>query len=331
MTKAPRAAPPAPVPAFTPVPRRFARHDGWTVARQRGFIAALASLGCVKRAAAAVSMSSEGAYALRIAPGATSFAAAWTAALDQGAERLVEIAMQRAVDGVPVPLMWQGSQVGEKRWYNDRLLMFLMKHHLPARYGPVVRPGRFPGTRGPADDEDQTTEVEEAGERIAQRIWRARANYLASIAHSPLHRAAWEILCGPTDWPREADPDADDPEREEWPAMRLPGHFIPALHGSELFPRQLGGPAELVPSEPRPFDPLPFDPQPSNSSHSGNGDGDENGDAPPLYFGDDDSDDPYLAQQGAALHQLAVTLHAEGWREDEDGNWHAPEADPEPE
>ena len=59
-----------PLPDFAPVPRKSARHDGWTPARQRAFIEALADTGSVSRAAGQVNMASEGAYALRRQPGA---------------------------------------------------------------------------------------------------------------------------------------------------------------------------------------------------------------------------------------------------------------------
>lgn len=126
--------------AFTPVPRRY-RHDGWTVERQRAFIAALADTGSVRAAASRINMSSEGAYNLRRQPGAESFAQAWADALDHGVQNLVDIALDRARDGVPVPVFWKGEQVGERRWYNDRLLMFLLKHHMPARYGGNIGAG----------------------------------------------------------------------------------------------------------------------------------------------------------------------------------------------
>ncbi|HEX6374640.1 MAG TPA: hypothetical protein VFZ91_02860 [Allosphingosinicella sp.] len=71
----PRAAA-TPIPAFAPVPVR-ARRDGWTAGRQRAFIAALARIGCVGRAAVEAGMSRESAYRLRRRKGATSFAAAW--------------------------------------------------------------------------------------------------------------------------------------------------------------------------------------------------------------------------------------------------------------
>ncbi|MDB5678439.1 hypothetical protein [Sphingomonas bacterium] len=133
-----------PIPDFTPVPRRY-RHDGWTAERQRAFIAALAETGSVTSAAARVNMAKEGAYQMRMQPAADSFRAAWAAALDHGVQSLSDIAIDRARDGVPVPIFHNGVQVGEKRWYNDRLLMFVLKHHMPHQYG-----GALPrGTRNP--------------------------------------------------------------------------------------------------------------------------------------------------------------------------------------
>jgi len=48
--------PPHTLPAFTPVPRKCPRHDGWTADRQARFIEALADLGSVRAAAHAVNM-----------------------------------------------------------------------------------------------------------------------------------------------------------------------------------------------------------------------------------------------------------------------------------
>jgi len=127
------------VPDFDPVPRRY-RYDGWTAERQRAFIAALAETGSVTHAARRINMASEGAYYLRRQPGAEGFRAAWSAALAHGVQRLTDIAIDRAIDGVPVPVFHKGEQVGERRWYNDKLLMFLLKHHLPALYGPPLPP-----------------------------------------------------------------------------------------------------------------------------------------------------------------------------------------------
>ena len=144
-----RSPPIESVPDFTPVPRKCDRHDGWTPERQRGFIAALAELGSVSGACRRVAMAVFGAYALRRAEGAESFRAAWKKALDMGVQRLADIAVERAIEGVPVPIMYHGEQVGERRHYNDRLLTFMLQHHQPQTYGaygslrPGIRSARF--------------------------------------------------------------------------------------------------------------------------------------------------------------------------------------------
>ena len=193
-----------PIPDFTPVPRRY-RHDGWTAERQRAFIAALAETGSVTHAAQRVNMAKEGAYQMRLKPGADSFRVAWATALDHGVQSLADIAIDRARDGVPVPIFHQGVQVGEKRWYNDRLLMFVLKHHMPSRYGSDL-PG---GTKHVATlqrewQAEQVVERHRRGKEATASIWRKidklRGFLLAAIVQDPAKRAAWELIVGPTDW-----------------------------------------------------------------------------------------------------------------------------------
>ena len=114
---------------FVPATRRSSRHDAWTPERQRSFIEALADTGNVRRAAAMVNMSPEGAYYLRRQPEAASFAAAWSAALDHGVQRMKDIAFERAVEGELVPILAGGKLIGYRRRYNDRLLMFCLRHY----------------------------------------------------------------------------------------------------------------------------------------------------------------------------------------------------------
>jgi hypothetical protein len=131
-------------PDFAPAPRGAARYDGWTPDRQRAFVKALAETGCVRRACAWVGMSSVGAYLLRKAPGAEDFARAWDEALALGIDQLADIAFERAVCGVPIPIFHKGEQVGEKRWYNDRLLMWVMRHADRARFDDSPQGNRVP-------------------------------------------------------------------------------------------------------------------------------------------------------------------------------------------
>lgn len=120
---------------FTPVPRERNRADGWTPDRQHAFLEALADCGCVSRAARMVGMAPEGVYALRRHPHGRSFMEAWDRAQDVGVQRLRDIAFERAIEGVPVPVFYKGEQVGERRWYSDRLLMCVLRYNDPDRYG----------------------------------------------------------------------------------------------------------------------------------------------------------------------------------------------------
>lgn len=188
-----------PVLDFAPVPRKY-RFDGWTVARQRAFIAALADTGSVRAAAHRINMSSEGAYYLRRQPGAEEFAAAWAVALDHGVQSLADIAIDRARDGVAVPIFWKGEQVGERRCYDTRLLMFILRHHQPARYG-ALRP-LPPGTRHPdtvAREEAQAAaaaaDSAEAEQRESDRFTKEiLRRYEAKVIAERRHRLAGEII-----------------------------------------------------------------------------------------------------------------------------------------
>jgi len=122
------------LPRFTPVPRRSTRHDGWTPERQRDFIAALADTGSVEAACKAVDMAQRGVYALRRQPGAEGFRAAWEAALQLGVQRIEDVVMDRALNGVEEPLYSYGKLVGTRRRYNDRLLMFILRNRAPERF-----------------------------------------------------------------------------------------------------------------------------------------------------------------------------------------------------
>lgn len=122
------------LPAFTPVPRRCNRHDGWTPTRQRGFIEALADTGSVEAAARAVDMSSEGAYHLRRQAGAEGFRAAWEAALALGIQRIEDVAMDRALNGTEEPVYSYGKLIGTRIKHNDRLLMFMLRNRAPQRF-----------------------------------------------------------------------------------------------------------------------------------------------------------------------------------------------------
>ena len=127
--------PPATLPAFTPVPRAAARSNGWKPEVQRAFIEALAETGSVKAACRRVARADHGAYMLRRHPDAQEFRRAWDAALDIGMRRIEDVAMERALHGVEVPVYSYGKLVGTRTVHNDRLLMFMLRNRAPDRFG----------------------------------------------------------------------------------------------------------------------------------------------------------------------------------------------------
>lgn len=111
---------------FTPVPRLRARRNGWTEARQRGFIFALARCGSVAAAARSVGMTKRSAYRLVDAAGAASFAGAWDEAVDLGLARLQMDSLQRALEGDYVPIYRRGKLVRVEHRRNDKLAVALL-------------------------------------------------------------------------------------------------------------------------------------------------------------------------------------------------------------
>ena len=119
---------------FKPVAVR-SRHDGWTPKKQVAFIEALAECGCVDEACGRVGMHRSSAYELRARKSAVSFRAAWDAALDHAVQRIADAAFSRALHGVSRPVFYKGEQVGERRYYDERLIMFMLRYRDPARFG----------------------------------------------------------------------------------------------------------------------------------------------------------------------------------------------------
>lgn len=136
---------------WTPVPRR-PRADGWSHTLQRQFIKALAATGSVTDAARVVRKSVNSCYRLRRAPGAEGFSAAWAAALAESGEELIDIALDRAINGSEESALGRdGNALHSNRRINDRLLMFLLRAHHPARYRPdAALPAAAPRAAAPA-------------------------------------------------------------------------------------------------------------------------------------------------------------------------------------
>jgi hypothetical protein len=110
------------------------RRRGWSAARQRAFIAHLAETGSVRAACRRMGVGEHQVYVLRNHPEGESFRKAWEAALDMGIQRIEDTAMDRALNGVDAPIFYHGEQVGERKVYNDRLLMYLLSNRASARF-----------------------------------------------------------------------------------------------------------------------------------------------------------------------------------------------------
>ncbi|WP_341713799.1 hypothetical protein [Erythrobacter sp.] len=202
-----RDSPPSPhttLPAFAPVPRQKDRSNGWKAETQLAFIEALADTGSVTAACQIVGRSTHGAYHLRRQPGAEEFAAAWEAALDLGVKRIEDTAMDRALNGVEVPVYSYGKLVGTRRVHNDRLLMFMLRNRAPARFAE----GRAKGMDAIGKMEVERLKKQWRAEWEAERRRVSPAEIRASIDRkveefrqriewnqSPRTHAAWEEYC----------------------------------------------------------------------------------------------------------------------------------------
>ena len=111
------------------------RHDGWTPDRQYAFLLALAQTGCVVEACRAVGKAPASAYRLRRESTSEHFRRAWDAALDHAVARLSDAAIGRALNGTTRPVFFKGEQIGERRYFDERLTMFILRYRDPARYG----------------------------------------------------------------------------------------------------------------------------------------------------------------------------------------------------
>lgn len=102
------------------------RHDGWSHAKQVGFLRALSATHSVTEAAKSVGMSRQSAYRLRSRMKGQAFDLAWEVAFHHSFDVLAHAALERALNGVEVPVFYQGEQVGSYRRYDERLTVALL-------------------------------------------------------------------------------------------------------------------------------------------------------------------------------------------------------------
>lgn len=112
--------------AATPSPKRKTRCDGWTLAVQAAFLRALSATHSVSEAARSVGKSRQSAYRLRSRLKGQPFDLAWEVAFHHSYDVLAHAALDRALNGVEVPVFFQGEQVGSYRRYDERLTVALL-------------------------------------------------------------------------------------------------------------------------------------------------------------------------------------------------------------
>lgn len=181
---------------FDPVPH--APHTGvkFTPELQRMFVGALAACGSVTISAAAVNISTGQVYYLRQKAGAESFAAAWDKAVERGALRVRDVLVDQAINGIPEYVYGpDGKLLIERRRFNTRMMMWIVAHHLPEKYGvtgglmhnaggPIglkrlkaqwIEEGRAQAQPEIASEEELRRKVKETFDRLAEhKAWMER-------------------------------------------------------------------------------------------------------------------------------------------------------------
>ena len=125
---------PADLPRFRAVAVK-ARSDGWTPARQRNFLAALAQTGQIEPAVRAVGMTRQSLARLRLRPGAVGFNRAIAIVIDGARAEVLGATLERAIHGVAQPVYYRGRECGSQRNFNDRLLIAAFKQLFPKGIG----------------------------------------------------------------------------------------------------------------------------------------------------------------------------------------------------
>ncbi len=136
-----RAVPDAASTDTTPKQRR---HDSWPLATQAAFLRALSATHSVSEAAGSVGRSRQSAYRLRSRLKGQPFDLAWEVAFHHSYDVLAHAALERALNGVEVPVYYKGELVDTYRRFDERLTVALLSRFTnggnPAfgRLGPMA-------------------------------------------------------------------------------------------------------------------------------------------------------------------------------------------------
>lgn len=96
------------------------------------FLAVLRETCNVAESCRAANIGRTAAYDWRAAD--AEFAAAWSEAEEEAADRLEREAWRRAVEGTDKPVTFQGAITATYKEYSDRMLEILLKAHRPEKF-----------------------------------------------------------------------------------------------------------------------------------------------------------------------------------------------------
>ena len=100
--------------------------ERWTAPKMAAFLRQLSATHSVSAAARSVGMSRQSAYRLRSRLKGGPFDLAWDVAFHHSYDNLAHAALERALNGVEIPVFFKGEQVGSYRKYDERLTVALL-------------------------------------------------------------------------------------------------------------------------------------------------------------------------------------------------------------
>ncbi|MCB2075001.1 MAG: hypothetical protein H6917_18085 [Novosphingobium sp.] len=103
------------------------------------FLRQLSATHSVSASARAVGMSRQSAYRLRSRLKGMAFDVAWDVAFQHSYDNLAHAALERALNGVEIPVFFKGEQVGSYRKFDEKLTLALLAM---STYGNVPVLGR---------------------------------------------------------------------------------------------------------------------------------------------------------------------------------------------
>jgi hypothetical protein len=112
--------------------------DRWTPAKMADFLRQLSATHSVSAAAKSVGMSRQSAYRLRSRLKDKPFDLAWDVAFHHSYDNLAHAALERALNGVEVPVFFAGEQVGSYRKFDERLTVALLAMSTQRGHVPVI-------------------------------------------------------------------------------------------------------------------------------------------------------------------------------------------------